>query len=62
YEPPEVKNLYFDFKTGIRPSISISLESQNPVNIRKKLLEYLEEDTEKENESFSDGLSRMLKL
>ncbi|MCH7492634.1 hypothetical protein IID19_03545 [Patescibacteria group bacterium] len=62
YEPPEVKNLYFDFKTGIRPSISISLESQNPVNIRKKLLEFLTEDTEKENESFSDGLSRMLKL
>jgi len=62
YEPPEVKNLYFDFKAGIRPSISIFLENQNPINIRKILLEYLPEDTDKENESFSDGLGRMLKL
>jgi len=62
YEPPEVKNLYFDFKAGLRPSISIFLENQNPLNIRKILIEYLPEDTSKENESFSDGLSRMLKL
>lgn len=62
YEPPEVKNLYFDFKAGLRPSVSIFLENQNPLNIRKILLEYLPEDTDKENESFSDGLSRWLKL
>ncbi|MFA6098868.1 MAG: hypothetical protein WCV50_03780 [Patescibacteria group bacterium] len=62
YEPPEVKNLYLDFKSGLRPSISISLENQNPLRIRKILSEYLPEDIEKENESFSDGLQRMLKL
>lgn len=62
YEPPEVKNLYFDFKVGLRPSVSIFMKNQNPLNIRKILLEYLPEDTDKENESFSDGLSRMLKL
>ncbi|MBU0963998.1 hypothetical protein KKC06_03090 [Patescibacteria group bacterium] len=62
YEPPEIKNLYFDFKTGLRPSISISLENQNPLRIRKMLSEYLPEDTDKENESFSDGLGRILKL
>ena len=62
YEPPEVKNLYLDFKTGLRTSITISLENQNPLQIRKILLEYILEDTEKENETFSDGLHRTLKL
>ncbi|MEA1979656.1 MAG: hypothetical protein U9N54_01605 [candidate division Zixibacteria bacterium] len=62
YEPPEVKNLYLEFKTGFKPSITISLENQNPIQVRKILLQYLMEDTEKENESFSDGFSRLLKL
>ncbi|MFH1207159.1 MAG: hypothetical protein V1668_00955 [Patescibacteria group bacterium] len=62
YEPPEVKNLYFDFKAGIRPSISLPLDKQNPLNIRKILLNYLPEAVDQENESFSDGLRRMLKL
>ncbi|XOU94447.1 MAG: hypothetical protein ACNFW9_00080 [Candidatus Kerfeldbacteria bacterium] len=62
YEPPEVKNLYLEFKTGFKPSITISLENQNPLNIRKILLEYIIEDTDKEDESFSDGFSRLLRL
>ena len=62
YEPPGVKNLYLEFNSGFRPSITISLENQNPINIRNVLLQYLMEDTEKENESFSDGLSRLLRL
>lgn len=62
YEPPEVKNLYLEFKTGFKPSITISLENQNPIQVRKILLEYLMEDTDQENESFSDGFSRLLRL
>ena len=56
------KNLYFDFKTGIRPSLTILLGDQNPLTVRKILLEYLKEDTEKENETFTDTVSRLLKL
>lgn len=62
YEPPEVKNLYFEFQTGLRPSIAITLEDQNPIEIRNLLKEYIQEDLDKENESFSDGLSRLMKL
>ncbi|MDD5040025.1 MAG: hypothetical protein PHY34_02645 [Patescibacteria group bacterium] len=62
YEPPHVKNLYIDFKASYRPSITVYLENQNPLRIRKILLNYIPEDTERENESFSDGFSRMLKL
>ena len=49
-------------KTGFRPSITISLENQNPIEIRNILLQYLLEDIDKENESFSDGLSRLMRL
>jgi len=62
YEPPDVKNLYFDFNVALRPDLSVSLEDQNPLRIRKILLDYLAEDTDKENESFSDGMTRMMKL
>ncbi len=62
YEPPEVKNLYLDFKAGFKPSITISLENENPINIRNILLQYISEDLDKEDESLSDGLSRLLKL
>ena len=62
YEPPEVKSLYLSFKIGLRPEMAISLENQNPVEIRGLLKQFIQEDLEKENESFSDGLSRMMKL
>lgn len=62
YEPPEVKNLYLAFKSALRPSLTVSLENQNPLNIRKILLEYIPEDTERENESFTDGVKRIFKL
>lgn len=61
YEPPEVKNLYIDFK-GIRPDITVQLEDQNPLEIRKLLSQFIPEDIERENETFSDGFSRMFKL
>lgn len=62
YDPPEVKNLYIEFVAGLRPSITINLEDQNPLNVREILLNYLPEDTERENETFSDGFTRLLKL
>ncbi|MBI5037327.1 MAG: hypothetical protein HZC01_01275 [Candidatus Kerfeldbacteria bacterium] len=61
YEPPEVKNLYLDFK-GLRPTMSISLEDQNPIEVRNLLAGHLIEDTERENESFSDGFGRIFKI
>lgn len=62
YEPPEVKNLYFDFISVLKPTLSVPLENQNPNEVRKILLQYLKEDTEKEHESFSDFISRKLKI
>lgn len=62
YEPPEVKNLYFKFDMPFRPDINIPLQDQNPVEIRNLLQQYAQEDIDKENESFSDGLTRLMKL
>jgi len=62
YNPPEVKNLYFRFKSSFVPLVVIPLEDMNPVAVRSALLEYLEEDIEKEDEPTLDTISRLLKL
>jgi len=62
YYPPEIKNLYLEPKSITKQRIVIPLENQNPVHIREVLLEYLEEDLEKEEIPASEGISRILKL
>ncbi|NQU83795.1 MAG: hypothetical protein HQ536_03725 [Parcubacteria group bacterium] len=61
YEPPEIKNLYFEFK-GIKPRISIPLEKQDPNKIREILGKYLEEDLDKEGEPVTEYIGRILKI
>ena len=62
YEPPEIKNLYIDFKRPFKPTLIIPLTDQNPLHIRKFMKEYLEEDLEKEGESTTEALTRILKF
>lgn len=62
YEPPEVKNLYLEFKNSVRPRLGIPLQDQNPIVIRQALKQYLTENIEREHEPFSDGLARWFKL
>lgn len=62
YRPPEVKTLYLDFKTGLRPTLPILLENQNPLKVREVLKNYLDEDLEKEEEPAADAISRSLKI
>lgn len=63
YEPPAVKRLYLHSKTMVlRHELSIPLNDQNPIKVRKILLDYLPEDLEMEKESGSDTASRVLKI
>ncbi len=62
YEPPKVKNLYFEFKSLLLPRLPIPLQDQDPIKIREVLLDYIDEDIEREGEPISDGISRTLKL
>ena len=48
YYLPKIKNLYFQPKNNFKPLIIIPLLDQNPVDVRKVLLEYLDEDLDKE--------------
>ncbi len=62
YEPPHIKLLYLGLTKSLRKELPIHLENQNPVKIRKILLDYLEEDLDKEEEATEEGLSRLFKM
>ena len=62
YEPPEISNLYLEFKGELKPDLSIPLKDQNPIKVRDILMDFLGEDVEKEEEPTSDFLTRWLKL
>jgi hypothetical protein len=57
-----VKNLYFEFKSAIRPRLSIPLEKENPLEVRKILLKYLAEDLERTDQPLSEALTKIFKL
>ena len=62
YKPPELKNLYLEFKSVLKPRLIIPLENQNPLNIRDILNGHLEENLEKEEEPASEAFRKVLKL
>ncbi|MBU1131233.1 hypothetical protein KJ840_03815 [Patescibacteria group bacterium] len=62
YKPSETTNLYLNFKAITKPRLTIPLQNQSPVEIRKILTEYIDEDLEKEEEPFSEAVSKLLKL
>ncbi len=62
YKPPEIKNLYVEFKSIAKPRLIVPLENQNPLEIREILNQFLEENLEKEEEPASEAFRKILKL
>ena len=62
YRPPEIMYLFIEFKSITKPRLNIPLLNQNPLQIRRILAEYIQEDLEKEDEPLSNYLTRILKL
>ncbi len=62
YDPPSVKKLYLETRNVVRPRFTVLLEDVNPVKVREILLQYLDEDLEREEEASSEALTRMFKL
>lgn len=62
YDPPEVSNLYIDFRSGIHPRLIVDLEAQNPNEVREVLSQFIREDFSREDEPLSDILGRVLKI
>ncbi|MDD4290618.1 MAG: hypothetical protein PHH83_05130 [Patescibacteria group bacterium] len=62
YEPPQVTTLFILLKNRAKPRISVPLNGQNPIKVRDLLLNFIEEDVDKNDEPASDYLIRALKL
>lgn len=63
YKPSQnVSQLYFEFNSVIKQRLSIPLKNQNPLSIRRFLLQYLKEDLERTDPPLSEALGKMLKL
>lgn len=63
YRPKEdIRKLFFEFKNPLKHRLVINLEKQDPVDVRDYLLQYLDEDLEKEHEPLSEGLARIFRL
>ncbi len=63
YKPKEdIKNLYFTFNNNLRNRMTIPLIDQDPLTIRRYLLQYLDEDLDRNHEPVSESIARMLKL
>ncbi len=62
YQPPQIKQLYIVFKSLSQPRLCLDLSDVNPVKIRQILVDYLDEDLDKEQESLTETIGRGLKL
>jgi hypothetical protein len=62
YEPPQVKFLYLEFKDKLQRYLAIPLETQNPLEIRRVLLNYVKENLAINDENFNEAFSRLLKI
>ena len=62
YQPPEIKNLFFQTDSAVHPIMSISLLDENPVEVRETLLEFMEEDLNAEKEPLSVTISRRWRM
>ncbi len=62
YEPPVIKLLYLDFNSSVRKSLPVPLEDVNPIKVREILLNYIEENFERKEESFDETFERVLRL
>jgi uncharacterized membrane protein YobD (UPF0266 family) len=63
YKPAQdLNHLYVEFKNATKLRLSINLMDQDPVLVRKFLLQYLPEDLERINRPTSETLVKMLKL
>jgi hypothetical protein len=57
-----VKKVYFEFKTMLRPRLTIPLEGTDPEKVRALLAPHVTEDKEREEEPTTDAVARALKL
>jgi hypothetical protein len=62
YQPPHINTLYLEFRMPLRERISLPMGEIDPNAVRNYLINFIEEDLEREEESLTDVLSRILKF
>ncbi|TAL49831.1 hypothetical protein EPN81_04520 [Patescibacteria group bacterium] len=62
YDPPHVKNLYFEFHSPWHPLLTVPLEDTDPNEVRDLLLPYCLENLQRVEENLTDVLRRLYKL
>ncbi|MEK7620307.1 MAG: hypothetical protein AAB413_03670 [Patescibacteria group bacterium] len=62
YDPPDVKNLYFEFHSPWQPLLTVPLEEIDPNQVRELLLPYCLENLQRIEENLTDVLRRLYKL
>lgn len=59
---PDIKRLYIEFHSAFIPRLSIPYRDQDADTLREFLLQFIEENDEREGEPISETLARWLKL
>ena len=63
YKPKQsVKQLYFEYKSGMRPRLSLPLRRLDALEARNFLIKYLDEDLDRNEIPLSEQLTKLLKL
>ncbi|MFA5184004.1 MAG: hypothetical protein WC456_00580 [Patescibacteria group bacterium] len=63
YKPKDgIKNLYLEYKNGMRPRLSVPLRRMDALTVRNFLVRYLDEDLERTAPPLSEQLTKLLKL
>jgi len=63
YKPKQsVKNLYFEYKSSVRPRLSLPLRRLDALLVRNFLIKYLTEDLDRTEMPLSEQLTKLLKL
>lgn len=62
YQPPYISTLYIETKSYTKPKLRISLQDQDPAEIRDYLRAHLKENSDLQTESGSDILGRLLRI
>lgn len=63
YKPKQsLKNLYFEFKSSMRPRLSLPLRRLDALTVRNFLIRYLSENLERTEAPLSEQLTKLLKL
>ncbi|NCN25183.1 hypothetical protein COT94_03770 [Candidatus Falkowbacteria bacterium CG10_big_fil_rev_8_21_14_0_10_37_14] len=54
--------LYFEFKNGLRPRLTVPMLGANPIQAREFLARYMTEDLERTDEPNTDFIARIFKI